>query len=253
MSQHNLALPTSTTYKLSPTRTPTPSHLQSSSGSTNLTGDTNTPITKKPIGKKRRRPRPTTLDQTRALDENDDVSDSEILAAPTSRRAVSEASDEEEDEEGEVEEVRDKGEVEEEEEGKGVVKRRRKRMMETNMLRGLMDSDQAKRYDTFYSVILPKQAVSRLNREFFDQHIKPSLSQIVAGLGKIYLAEIIELGRFLQTIKIHTPAHQCLTLNTKEVQAEQKATGALKPEHLRIAKERWEDTTGKTVKPSLKR
>ncbi|RXK36191.1 hypothetical protein M231_06535 [Tremella mesenterica] len=233
MSQHNLALPTSTTYKLSPTRTPTPSHLQSSSGSTNLTGDTNTPITKKPIGKKRRRPRPTTLDQTRALDENDDVSDSEILAAPTSRRAVSEASDEEEDEEGEVEEVRDKGEVEEEEEGKGVVKRRRKRMMETNMLRGLMDSDQAKRYDTFYSVILPKQAVSRLNREFFDQHIKPSLSQIVAGLGKIYLAEIIELA--------------------KEVQAEQKATGALKPEHLRIAKERWEDTTGKTVKPSLKR
>ena len=102
---------------------------------------------KKPIGKKRRRPRPSGLgtgglDQLRDLDENDDISDSDIVAAPVTRRRAgsssSSSSSDGDSDAGEEEKGKGKGgggrEIDEsgrrEEEGREVQRKRQKRMKE---------------------------------------------------------------------------------------------------------------------------
>ena len=78
----------------------------------------------------------------------------------------------------------------------------------------------------------------------YDQHINPSLSQVVAGLGKIFVAEIVELG---EQVAILDRLDEGL-ISAREVHAEQKMTGPLRPEHLKIAKKRWDERTNMPTK-----
>lgn len=34
----------------------------------------------------------------------------------------------------------------------------------------------------------------QLNRDLFDQHCPPQLSQVVAGMAKVFVADVIEMG-----------------------------------------------------------
>lgn len=46
-----------------------------------------------------------------------------------------------------------------------------------------------------YTLLCIAQAdCPQLNRDLFDQHCPPQLSQVVAGMAKVFVADVIEMG-----------------------------------------------------------
>ncbi|WWC86134.1 uncharacterized protein L201_001005 [Kwoniella dendrophila CBS 6074] len=99
----------------------------------------------------------------------------------------------------------------------------KKRRAETFLLRDQLDTEQAKRFDTFSTVALNKNAIKRLNRELYDQHASPQVSMVVAGMAKIFIADVIELAKDLQPHSLHPE-------------------GPLQPYHLKLARMHLEQT-----------
>ncbi|KIR43464.1 transcription initiation factor TFIID subunit 11 [Cryptococcus deuterogattii 99/473] len=151
-----------------------------------------------------------------ALDEADDVDDSDLLDIPHPRKRLVDV-DVDPDLEGEKDDDEDEGNdvgvnigmgtlgvglagAVEKEKGKRrdaddeIEKRGKKRRAETFLLRGQMDEEQARRFDTFSTVAINKNVIKRLNRDLFDQHCPPQLSQVVAGMAKVFVADVIEMG-----------------------------------------------------------
>ena len=46
-------------------------------------------------------------------------------------------------------------------------------------------------------------ADTQLNRDLYDQHIGPPLQTLVAGMAKIFVAEVVELGTWMSTSPSH--------------------------------------------------
>ncbi|WVW82180.1 hypothetical protein I302_104186 [Kwoniella bestiolae CBS 10118] len=204
----------------------------------------------KRTGKKRR------LDRV-LLDEDDDVDENDLIALPRARRRLNEEYDEDDEEDEHEHEHEHDQEQEQEQEAEGgqegtrVVKRNdkdiseglrmklerererkrekeidmkgKKRRAETFLLRDQLDPEQAKRFDTFSTVALNKNAVKRLNRELYDQHASPQVSMVVAGMAKIFIADVIELAKDLQPHSAHP-------------------TGPLQPYHLKLARMQLEES-----------
>ncbi|WVQ62306.1 uncharacterized protein L199_000445 [Kwoniella botswanensis] len=206
----------------------------------------------KRTGKKRR------LDRV-LLDEDDDVDENDLIAVPRARRRLNEEYDEEDDEE--YHEQEQEGEQDQEQEGEGegeggqevprtskrtdkdiseglklkmerqkererekeIDMKGKKRRAETFLLRDQLDAEQAKRFDTFSTVALNKNAIKRLNRELYDQHASPQISMVVAGMAKIFIADVIELAKDLQPHSAHP-------------------TGPLQPYHLKLARMHLEES-----------
>ncbi|WVF70818.1 hypothetical protein IAT40_005612 [Kwoniella sp. CBS 6097] len=101
--------------------------------------------------------------------------------------------------------------------GQEIDRKGKKRRAETFLLRDQLDSDQAKRFDTFSTVAINKNAIKRLNRDLYDQHCSPQVCMVVAGMAKIFIADVIELALDLQPYSAHP-------------------TGPLQPYHLKIAR-----------------
>ncbi|OCF33264.1 hypothetical protein I316_05005 [Kwoniella heveanensis BCC8398] len=78
--------------------------------------------------------------------------------------------------------------------GHEIDRKGKKRRAETFLLRDQLDPDQAKRFDTFSTVAINKNAIKRLNRDLYDQHCSPQVCMVVAGMAKIFVADVIELG-----------------------------------------------------------
>ncbi|KGB77589.2 transcription initiation factor TFIID subunit 11 [Cryptococcus deuterogattii R265] len=174
-----------------------------------------------------------------ALDEADDVDDSDLLDIPHPRKRLVDV-DVDPDLEGEKDDDEDEGNdvgvnigmgtlgvglagAVEKEKGKRrdaddeIEKRGKKRRAETFLLRGQMDEEQARRFDTFSTVAINKNVIKRLNRDLFDQHCPPQLSQVVAGMAKVFVADVIEMAKDLQPHSAHP-------------------TGPLQPYHLKLAR-----------------
>lgn len=50
-----------------------------------------------------------------------------------------------------------------------------------------------------YTLLCIAQAdCPQLNRDLFDQHCPPQLSQVVAGMAKVFVADVIEMGKLFQ-------------------------------------------------------
>ncbi|WVO13189.1 hypothetical protein L204_100801 [Cryptococcus depauperatus] len=175
-----------------------------------------------------------------ALDEADDVDDSDLLAIPRAGKQThgvdmedeGEGDKEDEDEEGPDVEIGleaggglggislstgGKAKGKKKNFGQEIEEKGKKRRADTFLLRGHMDDDQAKRFETFSTIAINKNAIKRLNRELYDQHCSPQLSQIVAGMAKIFVADVIELAKDLQPHSAHPK-------------------GPLQPYHLKLAK-----------------
>ncbi|KAK6905591.1 hypothetical protein I203_106421 [Kwoniella mangroviensis CBS 8507] len=210
----------------------------------------------KRTGKKRR------LDRV-LLDEDDDVDENDLIAVPRARRRLNEEydEDEEEDDHEQDHEQEQEGEQDQEQEadgeGEGVQEvprtskrtdkdiseglrlrlerqkererekeidmKGKKRRAETFLLRDQLDAEQAKRFDTFSTVALNKNAIKRLNRELYDQHASPQISMVVAGMAKIFIADVIEMAKDLQPHSAHP-------------------TGPLQPYHLKLARMHLEES-----------
>ncbi|OCF55569.1 hypothetical protein L486_07053 [Kwoniella mangroviensis CBS 10435] len=210
----------------------------------------------KRTGKKRR------LDRV-LLDEDDDVDENDLIAVPRARRRLNEEydEDEEEDDHEQDHEQEQEGEQDQEQEadgeGEGVQEvprtskrtdkdiseglrlklerqkererekeidmKGKKRRAETFLLRDQLDAEQAKRFDTFSTVALNKNAIKRLNRELYDQHASPQISMVVAGMAKIFIADVIEMAKDIQPHSAHP-------------------TGPLQPYHLKLARMHLEES-----------
>jgi hypothetical protein len=87
----------------------------------------------------------------------------------------------------------------------------------------------------------------QLNRDLFEQQVRDDFASILGGLGKIFVAEVVEIGmshpRFLLV----------LTGLAKDIQEERGEKGPLTPNHLRLAKARMEDTGLKSKKGMFRR
>ncbi|WVQ85305.1 hypothetical protein IAT38_007470 [Cryptococcus sp. DSM 104549] len=92
-----------------------------------------------------------------------------------------------------------------------------KRREDTYLLRGQLDEEQGKRFDTFNMTAINKNAIRRVTREVHDQVCPPQLALVVAGMAKVFISDVIELAKDLQP---HT-AHP---------------TGPLRPYHLKLAR-----------------
>ncbi|WVQ71030.1 hypothetical protein IAR50_000555 [Cryptococcus sp. DSM 104548] len=173
------------------------------------------------------------------LDEADDVDDSDLMDVPQPRKRIEDADldgkgdsdgdddkDEEDEDRGEAGPVhqlmggaasgaRNRGKKKDN--GQYIEEKAKRRRAETYMLRGQMDEDQGRRFDTFSTVALNKNVIKRLNRDLYDQHCPPQLSQVVAGMAKIFVADVIETAKELQPHSANP-------------------TGPLLPYHLKLAK-----------------
>ncbi|ORX34244.1 putative transcription initiation factor tfIID [Kockovaella imperatae] len=89
------------------------------------------------------------------------------------------------------------------------------------MLRSMMDPEQARRFDAFSSVVIPKGPITKLNKDLFDQKLQGNLSAVLAGMAKILITEVVELAKELQP-------HSAMP------------SGRLRPYHLRLAREELE-------------
>ncbi|WWD18051.1 hypothetical protein CI109_102498 [Kwoniella shandongensis] len=223
------------------------------------------PSPKRPNAKQRRK-----LDRV-LLDEDDDVDENDLVALPQSRRRrIDEDYDDDEDEgegdaevEGEGEGEGDEGEGDDDpvvirantantlrgdnkslrskvDKREEIERKGQKRREETFLLREQLDPDQTKRFDTFSTVAINKNAVKRLNRDLYDQHCPPQMCMVVAGMAKIFIADVIELAKDLQPHSAHP-------------------TGPLQPYHLKLARLQLEEagrrgsglSTGLKVKKGL--
>ncbi|WVR05789.1 hypothetical protein IAU60_002814 [Kwoniella sp. DSM 27419] len=191
------------------------------------------------------------------LDEADDVDENDLVAVPRRRAVDEEYDDDEEDQEADADAEVDDADGEGEEGGEEgprragggamrsganaaqisserlkaqkereraneIDRKGKKRRAETFMLREQLDPDQAKRFDTFSTVALNKNAIKRLNRDLYDQHCSPQVCMVVAGMAKIFIADVIELAKDLQPYSAHP-------------------TGPLQPYHLKLARLQLEE------------
>ncbi|RSH77769.1 uncharacterized protein EHS24_002828 [Apiotrichum porosum] len=73
------------------------------------------------------------------------------------------------------------------------VKREAQRRREqTLLLRGVLDEEQGKRFDAFRSVVIPRQVVKKLNKDLYDQNVPNNLTSVVAGMVKVFVADVVE-------------------------------------------------------------
>lgn len=116
----------------------------------------------------------------------------------------------------------------------------------------MLDEEQGKRFDAFRSAVIPKavvkkvriallaahlyvpavpsytqlhalcQANTQLNKDLYDQHIPNNLTAVVAGMVKIFVADVVETAREMQPHSAH-PA------------------GPLQPYHFQLAKQRLQE------------
>ncbi|WWC66460.1 uncharacterized protein I206_100362 [Kwoniella pini CBS 10737] len=230
------------------------SHLALPSSARASPAPSTTSSPNKKIGKKRR------LDRV-LLDEEDDVDENDLIAMPRAKRRLNEDYDEEEDEEDHDEHQENDQDQENEQDqavvgtgrnnnnnnnrksekdlsenarlklerekerkrGQEIDLKGKKRRAETFLLRDQLDNEQAKRFDTFSTVALNKNAIKRLNRELYDQHASPQISMVVAGMAKIFVADVIELAKDLQSHSAHPD-------------------GPLQPYHLKLARMHLEES-----------
>ncbi|BEJ15906.1 hypothetical protein CspHIS471_0505110 [Cutaneotrichosporon sp. HIS471] len=79
-----------------------------------------------------------------------------------------------------------------------------------------------RRFDAFRGTVIPRAAVNKLNRDMYDQHVPKNIQPVLAGLLKIFVADVVEIAREIQP---HT-AHP---------------TGPLQPYHLQMARVRLQE------------
>jgi len=94
-------------------------------------------------------------------------------------------------------------------------------------LKVLMDNFSPAQYDRFEAYrrhALPKQAVRKVIQQSLGQQVSQPVAQIIAGFSKVFVGEIIEKARAVQTRR--------------------GETGPLSPDHLREAYRAYQDETG---------
>ncbi|BEI85112.1 hypothetical protein CcaverHIS002_0505130 [Cutaneotrichosporon cavernicola] len=162
--------------------------------------------------KKRKRPKKDKKDdKDKDLDSDAEleVSAEDLVAAgETARREDDAEEDEDEDIAGQV--------------AVDVKQAAKRRRDETLLLRGVLDEEQGRRFDAFRGTVIPRAAVNKLNRDMYDQHVPKNIQPVLAGLLKIFVADVVEIAREIQP---HT-AHP---------------TGPLQPYHLQMARVRLQE------------
>jgi len=94
-------------------------------------------------------------------------------------------------------------------------------------LKVLMDNFSPAQYDRFEAYrrhALPKQAVRKVIQQTLGQQVSQPVAQIIAGFSKVFVGEIVEKARAVQTRR--------------------GETGPLSPDHLREAYRAYQDETG---------
>ncbi|WOO78530.1 Transcription initiation factor TFIID subunit 11 [Vanrija pseudolonga] len=121
------------------------------------------------------------------------------------------------------------GEDEDEEEaapaaaaGVDVKREAKRRRDETLLLRGQLDEEQGRRFDAFQTVVIPRGVVKRLNRDVYDQHVPNNLTAVLAGMVKVFVADVVETAKALQPYSQHPD-------------------GPLQPYHLQLARVRLQE------------
>ncbi|KAL1407481.1 transcription initiation factor TFIID subunit 11 [Vanrija albida] len=120
------------------------------------------------------------------------------------------------------------GEDEDEEEpaqpaaGVDVKREAKRRRDETLLLRGQLDEEQGRRFDAFQTVVIPRGVVKRLNRDVYDQHVPNTLTAVLAGMVKVFVADVVETAKQLQPYSQHPD-------------------GPLQPYHLQLARVRLQE------------
>ncbi|TFK25908.1 TAFII28-domain-containing protein [Coprinopsis marcescibilis] len=95
-------------------------------------------------------------------------------------------------------------------------------------LKVLMDNftpDQYDRFEAYRRHTLNKQAVRKVIQQTLGVQVSQPVAQIIAGVSKVFVGEIVEKAR--------------------EVQARRGETGPLSPDHLREAYRLYQDETGR--------
>jgi len=94
-------------------------------------------------------------------------------------------------------------------------------------LKVLMDNfspAQYERFEAYRRHALPKQAVRKVIQQSLGQQVSQPVAQIIAGFSKVFVGEIVEKARAVQTRR--------------------GDTGPLSPDHLREAYRAYQDETG---------
>ncbi|KZT18771.1 TAFII28-domain-containing protein [Neolentinus lepideus HHB14362 ss-1] len=92
----------------------------------------------------------------------------------------------------------------------------------------LMDNFTPEQYDRFEAYrrhALPKQAVRKVVQQALGQQVSQPIAQIIAGVSKVFVGEIVEKARV--------------------VQSRRGETGPLSPDHLREAYRMYQQETGR--------
>lgn len=76
-----------------------------------------------------------------------------------------------------------------------------------------MDPEQAKRYEAFSTVVLPKHAVRKLVNNKVDQGIPDQLVGGLAGLAKVFVVQMTELGESCLLFMLPYPLYFCQIVN----------------------------------------
>ncbi|TFL05316.1 TAFII28-domain-containing protein [Pterulicium gracile] len=95
-------------------------------------------------------------------------------------------------------------------------------------LKVLMDSLSPEQYDRFEAYrrsTLPKQAVRKVIQQGLGQQVSMPVAQVVAGVAKVFVGEMVERARAVQTRR--------------------RETGPLSPDHLREAYRMYQEEFGR--------
>ncbi|TXT09131.1 hypothetical protein VHUM_02605 [Vanrija humicola] len=106
--------------------------------------------------------------------------------------------------------------------GVDVKREAKRRRDETLLLRGQLDEEQGRRFDAFQTVVIPRSVVKRLNRDLYDQHVPNTLTAVLAGMVKVFVADVVETAKALQPYSQHPD-------------------GPLQPYHLQLARVRLQE------------
>ncbi|RKP12939.1 hTAFII28-like protein conserved region-domain-containing protein [Piptocephalis cylindrospora] len=99
-----------------------------------------------------------------------------------------------------------------------------------HVIRALLDQfnpEQRKRYEVYRSTVLSKKHIKQLMAPAFTGQVKTEFAVVVAGMAKVFVGEIIELARRVQT------------------QWGDREGQPLRPEHLREAYILYQEQQGK--------
>ncbi|KAI0077970.1 TAFII28-domain-containing protein [Panus rudis PR-1116 ss-1] len=114
-------------------------------------------------------------------------------------------------------------------------------------LKVLMDNLTPAQYDRFEAYRrhpLPKQAVRKVIQQTLGQQVSQPVAQIVAGVAKVFVGEMVEKGtcsEFPRRKVPSSPQHR----SARAVQARRGETGPLAPDHLREAYRLYQHETGR--------